>query len=66
MQIEADTSEPLEEQSELLLRIYQAELAKDPSRRATECSSNIGKFDTLTPPGCRFSPTLIDPRRMNP
>ena len=38
MQIDADTSERLDEQSELLLRIYQAELAKDPSSRATESS----------------------------
>jgi hypothetical protein len=38
MQIDADTSERLDEQSELLLRIYQAELAKDPSSRATKSS----------------------------
>jgi hypothetical protein len=38
MQIDADTSQRLDEQSELLLRIYQAELAKDPSSRATESS----------------------------
>jgi hypothetical protein len=38
MQIDADTGERLDEQSELLRRIYQAELAKDPSSRATESS----------------------------
>jgi hypothetical protein len=38
MHINAKTMERLNVQSELLLRIYQAELAKDPSSRATESS----------------------------
>ena len=42
MQIEAhfdaETIERLEEQSELLLRMYQAEFAKDPTSLATESS----------------------------
>ena len=38
MQIDAETIERLDEQSELLLRMYQLELAKDPSSRATESS----------------------------
>jgi hypothetical protein len=33
--LDAETTERLEEQSELLLRMYQAELAKDPDSRAT-------------------------------
>jgi hypothetical protein len=37
-QVDAETIERLDEQSELLLRIYRAELAKDPSSRATESS----------------------------
>jgi hypothetical protein len=42
MQIEAETIERLDKQSELLLRMYQLELAKDPSSRATESSrSNL-------------------------
>ena len=36
MQIDAETIERLDEQSELLLRIYQLELAKDPCSRATD------------------------------
>ena len=36
MQIDAETIERLAKQSELLLRMYQLELAKDPSSRATE------------------------------
>jgi len=38
MQIDAETIERLDEQSELLLKIYWLELAKDPSSRATESS----------------------------
>jgi len=38
MQIDAETIERLGEQSELLLRLYQLELARDPSSRATESS----------------------------
>jgi hypothetical protein len=38
MQIDAEIIERLDEQSELLLRMYQLELAKDPSSRATESS----------------------------
>ena len=38
MQINAETIGRLDEQSELLLRTYQLELAKDPSSRATESS----------------------------
>ena len=42
MQIDAETVERLDEQSELLLRMYQLELAKDPRSRATESSrSNL-------------------------
>jgi hypothetical protein len=42
MQIDAETVECLDEQSELLLRMHQLELAKDPSSRATESSrSNL-------------------------
>jgi hypothetical protein len=42
MQIDAETVERLDQQSELLLRMYQLELAKDPSSRATESSrSNL-------------------------
>jgi hypothetical protein len=42
MQIDAETVERLDEQSELLLGMYQVELAKDPSSRATESSrSNL-------------------------
>jgi hypothetical protein len=42
MQIDAETVERLDEQSELLLRMYQLELAKDPNSRATEFShSNL-------------------------
>jgi len=37
MQIDAETIERLDEQSELLLKIYRLEL-KDPSSRATESS----------------------------
>ena len=33
--LDAETIERLEEQSELLLRMYQAEFAKDPASRAT-------------------------------
>ena len=36
MQIDAETIERLHEQSELLLRMYQLELSKDPRSRATE------------------------------
>ena len=36
--LDADTIERLEEQSGLLLRIYQAEVAKDPTSPATESS----------------------------
>ena len=38
MQIDAETIERLGEQSEFLLRLYQLELARDPSSRATESS----------------------------
>jgi hypothetical protein len=38
MQIDAKTIERLDEQSDFLLRIYQAELAEDPTSRATESS----------------------------
>lgn len=38
MQIDAETIGRLGEQSELLLRMYQLELAKDPSSRASESS----------------------------
>jgi len=38
MKIDAETIERLDEQSELLQRTYQLELAKDPSSRATESS----------------------------
>ena len=38
MQIDAETIERLHEQSELLLRMYQLELSKDPRSRATESS----------------------------
>ena len=38
MQIDAETIERLGEQSELLLRLYQLELDRDPSSRATESS----------------------------
>jgi len=42
MQIDAETVERLVEQSELLLKMYQLELAKDPRSRATESSrSNL-------------------------
>ena len=42
MQIDAETVERLDEQSELLLKMYQLELAKDPRSRATESSrSNL-------------------------
>ena len=37
-QLDSKTIERLEEQSGLLLRIYQAELAKDPASRATGTS----------------------------
>jgi hypothetical protein len=37
-QLDSKTSERLEEQSGLLLRIYQAEFAKDPASRATGTS----------------------------
>jgi hypothetical protein len=36
--LDAETIEPLEEQSGLLLRIYKAEFAKDPTSLATESS----------------------------
>jgi len=36
--LDAETIERLEEQSELLLRMYQAEFAKDPTSLATESS----------------------------
>ena len=36
--LDAETIERLEEQSELLLRMYQAEFAKDPISLATESS----------------------------
>jgi hypothetical protein len=36
--LDAETSERLEEQSGLLLRIYEAEFAKDPTSQATESS----------------------------
>jgi hypothetical protein len=36
--LDVETSERLEEQSGLLLRIYQAEFAKDPTSLATESS----------------------------
>jgi hypothetical protein len=36
--LDAETVERLEEQSELLLRTYQAEFAKDPTSLATESS----------------------------
>ena len=36
--LDAETSERLEEQSGLLLRIYQSEFAKDPTSLATESS----------------------------
>ena len=40
--LDAETVERLEEQSELLLRMYQAEFAKDPTSLATESSrSNV-------------------------
>jgi hypothetical protein len=40
--LDAETIERLEEQSELLLRMYQAEFAKDPTSLATESSrSNV-------------------------
>jgi hypothetical protein len=38
MQIEADKLERLDEQSELLLRTYQLEVAKDPGSHATASS----------------------------
>ena len=38
MQIDAETIERLDKQSELLLRMYQIELAKDPGSPATESS----------------------------
>ena len=38
MQIDAEIIERLGEQSELLLRLYQLELARDPSSHATESS----------------------------
>jgi hypothetical protein len=38
MQIDAETIERLNKQSKLLLRLYQLELARDPSSRATESS----------------------------
>ena len=34
--LDAETIERLEEQTELLLRMYQAEVAKDPTSRASE------------------------------
>jgi hypothetical protein len=37
-QLDSKTSERLEEQSGLLLRLYQAEFAKDPASRATGTS----------------------------
>ena len=41
-QIESDIRERLGRQSRLLLKLYQAELARDPSSRATEsCRSNL-------------------------
>ena len=41
-ELDSPTIERLEKQGELLLRIYQAELAKDPSSQATESSrSNV-------------------------
>ncbi len=36
--LDAETIERLEEQSELLLKMYQAEFAKDPTSLATESS----------------------------
>jgi len=36
--VDAETIERLEKQSELLLRMYQAEFAKDPASLATESS----------------------------
>jgi len=36
--LDAETIERLQEQSELLLRMYQAEFAKDPTSLATESS----------------------------
>ena len=45
MQIDADKIERLDEQSELLLRMYQLELAKDPGSHATAVSrSNMIAF----------------------
>jgi len=42
MKIDAETIERWTKQSELLLRTYQLEVAKDPSSRATESSrSNV-------------------------
>ncbi len=42
VQVDAATRERLEEQSGLLLRIYEAEFAKDPASRATRNSrSNL-------------------------
>jgi len=38
MQIDAEIIERLDEQSELLLKMYQLELVRDPSSRATESS----------------------------
>ena len=38
MQIDAETIVRLDEQSQLLLRMYRLEFAKDPSSRATESS----------------------------
>lgn len=43
MQIDADKIERLDEQSELLLRMYQLELAKDPGSYATAVSRS--KYD---------------------
>jgi hypothetical protein len=41
-QLDSGTMERVEKQSGLLLRLYQAELAKDPASRATEYSrSNL-------------------------
>ena len=45
VRLDRETIERLEEQSRLLLRIYQAELARDPASRATRSSrSNMIAF----------------------
>ena len=47
-QLNPETIEGLEEQSGLVLRIYEAELAKDPNSHATESSNLIALRHTIT------------------